>query len=87
MFFGNAALAFVVVWIALESRGSLSVRDITFAAVLAALVLARYVDIVKYRGATAEGAPATMEHFRRYAVRVIAVSLATWGVLHASVAL
>jgi hypothetical protein len=87
MFFGNAALCFVLLWIAFESRGSLSLGDAAFVAVVGALLLARYLDIARYDGATAEGAPATMVHFRRYAAGVIVLSLAVWAVLHGSAAL
>lgn len=87
MFFGNALLCFVLLWIAFESRGSLSVRDAVFVAAVGALVVARYLDIARCDGATAEGAPATMAHFTRYAARVVVLSLALWGALHGSAAL
>ena len=60
-------------------------RDVVFAATVAAL--ARYVDIVRYDGATAHGVPATLGHFKRYAACLVAVSLAVWALVHGSAAL
>jgi hypothetical protein len=45
--------------------------------VLAMLVL-RYVDIVKLGGTTADGEPASRAHLRRYAVGVVSVTAAVY---------
>ena len=43
----------------------------------------RYLDIRKFGGRTADGAaPATMAHWRRYALLLIGVCLLLWTLAH-----
>lgn len=74
--FGNAALFFLAVFIA--KTGKLSLYDLAYWAVAAALVVVRLVDVTLLDGRTAEGEEATPAHWRRYAVIVSIVSLVLW---------
>lgn len=87
MFLGNAGLAVVLVLMALERNELPSLLDAAFAVLVASLVFARLADIRWFDGATAEGARATMEHFRRYALRLLAGSAAGWGAANAVAAI
>ncbi len=51
-------------------------------AAVAAMALARYVDIVRFQGTTSDGEPATVGHFWRYVVMVTLVAGAAWGAAH-----
>jgi hypothetical protein len=53
-----------------RQRGSLLVGS---------LIIARLTDIRYFEGGTADGARATMQHFRRYALRLLTGSAAGWG--------
>ncbi len=82
MLLGYAVIVLLSLIIVVDSEGGFSWRDIAVGAVGLAIIAARYVDIARYRGDTAEGTPATMEHFRRYATRVAVGTPAVWGVAH-----
>jgi hypothetical protein len=67
-----------------DHRGSfLSWADAALGAVIAAMLALRYVDIRYFDGCTAFGKAATMVHWRRYAVILIAVAAALWALAHA----
>jgi hypothetical protein len=59
----------------LQSRVS---PNIAFFLVPLSAMIARYLDIRFYKGQTAEGASATMGHWRKYSVRVVAAHAALW---------
>lgn len=80
MLFGNIALFVVLALMAFERDELPSLLDLGFAAVVASLVVARLTDIRWFEGCTAEGARATMAHFRGYVLRLVAGSAAGWGV-------
>lgn len=61
-----------------EDISAIGGSSVYWGAVLAMLVL-RYVDVAKYDGLTAEGEPASMTHFRRYALRVGVTSAMLYG--------
>jgi len=77
---GNGVLFLVLVFMALEREQFPSLLDVVFALLVASLISARLADIRYFRGRTAEGARASMEHFRRYLVRLLTSSAAGWGV-------
>ena len=77
---GLALLALVSIWI--YDQHSFSFRDLGFWALILSLVLVRYADIRYLHGYTAEGKPATMTHWRRYSVGLLAGALGLWLVLH-----
>lgn len=87
MFLGNGILLVVLGMMALERDELPSLLDAAFAAVVASLVAARLADVRYFGGCTAEGVRATMGHFRRYALRVLAGSAAGWGVANSVAAL
>jgi hypothetical protein len=87
MLFGNAALGIVLALRALGRSEPLSLLDVAFAALVASLVAARLADIRWFGGLTAEGARATLAHFQRYALRLLAGSAAGWGVASSLAAL
>jgi hypothetical protein len=76
MALGNAALFLCG---ALVGKGTAPViMDITFFMVAIVLIIVRYVDITKFKGQTSEGKPATLVHWRRYAVLTAVVSAGVW---------
>jgi hypothetical protein len=46
------------------------------------LIVARYVDITRFKGDTAYGEPATLAHWRRYALSLLVGSIVVWVVIH-----
>ena len=77
---GNIALLFLLVPIALGRR--FSYLDVIFWGILVALLAIRFADIRFLRGQDADGAPATMADWRRYAVLVVAIAGGAWTVVH-----
>jgi hypothetical protein len=76
MALGNAALFLCA---ALVAKGTAPlIMDIIFFMVVIGLIVARYVDITKFKGQTSEGKPATLSHWRRYAVLIAVVSACLW---------
>ena len=68
----------------LRHRGSfLSVADAIFWAIVVCLGAARFLDVVKLRGHTASGEPASTAHLRRYLLFLPAASAILWGLAHA----
>lgn len=59
-----------------------SAYDAAFAAVAAAMILVRFLDVRFLKGETADGHPATLRVWRRYAVGVAVCSFGCWLVLH-----
>jgi hypothetical protein len=65
-------------------RGDFSGLDFAYWATVAALVVARYTDITRFGGTTSDGRhPATLDHFHRFALYLIACASAAWIALHA----
>jgi len=86
---GNLALFFCAYFI-LDRPGpflALSVLDIAYWAVAAALAVARYVDIRSFGGNTVFGAPASMSDYRRYLLVLIGASICIWAAAHGVAAL
>jgi len=82
MFLGNVVLAFCILFI-IQNRGSFfQAADWVFWIDVASLVLVRYVDIRFLDGATVTGARASVSHWIRYAVLLIAGSAAVWALVH-----
>ena len=77
MAWGNVALVFSAVKMA-ETDATL-LDTIVFLLVSGALVAVRYLYIVSFHGETAEGEPADLSHWRRYAAGVVAASALLWG--------
>jgi hypothetical protein len=79
----NVMLAACALFIVQNHTGFFWVADAVYWAIVGSLLAARYVDIRYLRGTTADGEPATMVHWRRYAVTVILISVCLWLVMHA----
>jgi hypothetical protein len=84
MLFGNAILAFSAVFILHNRGGFLHTADLVFWITVAVLVLVRYLDIRFLNGLTAAGAPASMRHWIRYVVVLLAVAVVGWILAHAA---
>jgi len=82
MVLGNALLAFAAIAIATNHERFLSLADAAFWICIAALLVARYIDIRKYSGLTGAGEAATMVHWRRYALVLAAAAAVLWGLAH-----
>jgi hypothetical protein len=80
---GNVALMIAAIAIWKNREGLFSVADAIFWALAAIVLGVRYLDIRKFGGRTADGAaPATMAHWRRYALLLIGVCLLLWTLAH-----
>ena len=77
MLLGNMAVAISAAAVA-SAASSPSPADAVLGASVLSLIAVRYADIVYLDGATAEGEPATIADFRRYAVGVAGLGLALW---------
>jgi hypothetical protein len=78
---GNAVLFMLAVLI--FQKRAFSFLDAGFWAIVAALVLLRYMDITRLKGLTSDSKPATLKHWRMYVIRLLVASAAMWGLAHA----
>jgi hypothetical protein len=83
MLFGNAVLLVCIVSIA-QVRGAsfLSAADYVLWSTVVVLIALRYVDVTKLKGTTVTDKPATMTHWRRYAILLSVGAAAAWGAAH-----
>jgi hypothetical protein len=81
MVLGNGALFFMAAHIAMTGS-ALSAVDLAFWGTVALLVALRYLDIRGLGGLTATHEPATMSHWRRYAILLLVVSFLAWAIAH-----
>lgn len=82
MLIGPAAMALAGLHILFYSPARFALADAVFLGVAAALPPARRLDIVRYGGTTAEGQPATLQAWRRYAITVVGVAVAAYIAAH-----
>ncbi len=80
MAFGNLLLIIIAFLIAQQKAGIL--LDIVFWAVVAGLILTRYIDINVFHGNTADNESATLEDWRQYSILLIVFSALVWLVAH-----
>jgi hypothetical protein len=80
MLFGHLLLAVLGGLIAIEKE--LSLFDAAYWATVLGLIGARYLDIVRFGGSTAEGNPATMLHFRRFTGYLLGLASVAWLAAH-----
>ena len=78
MFFGNFLLLVLTINIFRSSRGAFSLYDGLYWALIAILCAVRYVDIKALDGQTAEGRPATLAHWKKYAILLFIAGLLLW---------
>ena len=81
MAFGNLAL--ILITLLIIERRAFSALDGAYWLIVVALVVVRYVDITRFAGRTASYEPATMRHFRRYTLGLLAGAAAAWTCIHA----
>lgn len=81
MFLGNLVLGISALLI-VQAGASFSLMDIAYWATIPVLVGMRYVDIAKFKGVTAYGDPASMLHWRRYAIGMLLAGTGAWLAAH-----
>jgi hypothetical protein len=78
MMFGFVGLLILAAFVA---KGTAPVvMDVAYFAVASGIIAVRYVDIAKFKGQTAEGKPATLADWRRYALMMAVISGGLWAV-------
>jgi hypothetical protein len=82
MLLGNAILLISGVSILQYQDRGFHTADVIFWITTAVLIVVRYFDVKLWDGATCTGNPATMAHWRRYAVILLGCAGAIWAVLH-----
>lgn len=82
LMFGNLFLVLGVVFIFKNKFHPLFLNDILYWCSAIGLILARYFDIRNFNGETGSCEPATMAHFKKYAVIVSAISVLAWIAAH-----
>lgn len=77
---GNAALFLLTALIV--QRKALSSLDIAFWVIVCAVILIRFIDITRMHGLTADGDPASLQHWRRYVLRLLLIGGGVWVLAH-----
>ena len=75
---GNSIVYLALITIAVRATPLPSVLDAVVWVTTGLMLLARWLDISRFNGRTITDEPATMSHWRRYAVLVIGVTLGAW---------
>ncbi len=81
MFLGNSVLALSALLI-MQKGMSFSPIDILYWLIIPLLIAARYADISWFKGDTAYGEPASMTHWRQYAVKLLLIGAGVWFAAH-----
>jgi len=82
MLFGPLAIFMTLLGISTRPSWDLGVRDVLLALFLGGSLWIRYVDITRFQGSTSDGAPATLQDFRRYASGLIVLTGGAWTLTH-----
>ncbi len=82
MFLGNFILMICAANILVGESSSTRTSDIILWSAVAAMIIVRFLDIKFLDGLTATGAPASIAHWRRYAIVLVLCSAAIWAVAH-----
>lgn len=56
--------------------------DLGYCSAVMLVLAARYLDISRFEGTTDTGEPATTEHFRRYAIKLLLAAAVVWVLVH-----
>ena len=83
MAIGNVVLVMACVSILHRSGPMFRTADLVFWVTVLALILVRYLDIRLCDGQTAMGTPASIAHWKKYSVLLLAGSTAAWAICHA----
>jgi hypothetical protein len=81
---GNFILFFIAFGIYDSEEKGLGLKDAIYWVVVMLLILTRYTDIRYLGGLTAQGTPASMTHWYRYAVGLPICAGLIWGLAHAA---
>jgi hypothetical protein len=81
MMMGPCALLLAAV--SVQRSAGWSIADAALWLIVGLLIIARYVDMVRYKGTTTDGEPTTMAHFKKYVLLVLLAGTATWAVARA----
>ena len=84
MMIGHVILLFCALAIFHNRSSFLGVPDAFYWATVGSLLAVRYVDIRYLKGTTADGSPASLADWRRYAVFLLAASTALWLFVNAA---
>ena len=79
MILGAAALATCALFLLQGGHSAVSLPSFAMWGIAASMVGARWLDISRFHGLTADGVPATTSHLRRYALGVGAATAALWS--------
>jgi len=83
MLVANAALIVLLAVIALSDSALHSPVSVAFWIVVGLAVLARYVDVTRYKGTTMEdSAPATLRDVKRFSAGLVCFGGAAWMLAH-----
>lgn len=82
MFIGNVILFLCLTCIFHNRVRGLALIDLGYWLTVLAMVAVRWVDIRSYHGDTVTGEPATLTHWRKYAVRLVVGALVVWIIIH-----
>lgn len=83
MFIGNAAVYGSLAVIAMEGSPFPSLLDAAVWLAVALTIGARWLDITRWQGKTASGEAATLAHWRRHSLIIIATTAAASVLAHA----
>jgi len=75
------------VTILMGEGSSTRIPDIIFWCIIPAMIIVRFLDIKFLDGRTTTDKPATLAHWRKYAVLLIIISAIIWLVAHAAAGL
>jgi hypothetical protein len=82
MVLGNLILAVCILVILTQRIQTISIPDAVLAVTIPLVIVARYLDVTRFGGRTAYGEPASIAHWRRYALGVLLGSIAAWACAH-----
>ena len=80
--FGNLALPFCAIEITQHNDGLFSTVDTLYWGIVAAILAARFVDILFFKGTTGSNEPATLRHLAIHAGVLLPVALGVWLLAH-----
>lgn len=79
---GPAAIYVALALVAVRGDAFPSTLDLVVWGAVALVLAVRWIDVVHCRGQTAQGDPATLAHWRRFAVLVVLIAAAGSALAH-----
>jgi hypothetical protein len=79
MIVGSGLLIGLSLYIAFNAGKSVLIPSCLYLLNLVCMILLRYIDIRFLHGQTADGEPATMQHWARYSIFLSGIAAALWG--------